>query len=559
MTESSTINIASYVNKTSGTSSSNASKSYVDKSFNFANVFDNVNKTFSTQEDHSKNFVAKTNREKPQNVSDTKTNKQEKSENSTKNAIENKDKHAEEKKSSDGNKIKNKDENENNTNNAKVENKTESESAKKAQDNEKTNEITQKESEVATDNSVKPDETVTVAQNAEELVQATLAENLLQVLPQALNPEVTEATNQPNTAAVVSNQSQQVQAVQADLKVDLTDLTQNLADITTNQSNNIKVQPQTQQALSNIKIEQPQLQDLKKEDSEKLNIKDASTQAPLIKVNTEAIAANANINQSATDASTKQNIKDMLNKTSLTQDILDKTNAKVVSVSTSTSSNFSNSNNLLNKQNAEEQSIKLSLQGNNNTESNNLAGLADTVNQTNFAKTLDGVQTQSPKELSKTDILSQIYNKLDNLKDEGTTKINIVLKPENLGKINLELINGKDGLTAKMTTDNAQVKELLDKSLNSLKDTLGNQGISVNAVTVKVEETQKQSNSMFSFDHGQSNAGNQEFSNNAQGQNQSEFSFGEEIDNVLATTESQAEAENTATVGSHAGQVDYKV
>ncbi len=58
--------------------------------------------------------------------------------------------------------------------------------------------------------------------------------------------------------------------------------------------------------------------------------------------------------------------------------------------------------------------------------------------------------------MSKTEILSQIHKSADKFgQEEGQQKVTIVLKPENLGRIQLELVNSKEGLTAKMTTDNA--------------------------------------------------------------------------------------------------------
>jgi len=188
-------------------------------------------------------------------------------------------------------------------------------------------------------------------------------------------------------------------------------------------------------------------------------------------------------------------------------------------------------------------------------------------------------QTQAQKDLSKTDILSQINNQINTkqMQTGENTKVNIVLQPENLGKITLELVNSKEGLTAKMTTDNEQVKDILTKSLNSLKDTMSNQGINVGNITIKVDDTQKQSNDA-SFANWQAKDGSQEFSNNTQnqGQNKSQNEFSaDEQTNTFASTDTDTGAdissdsetitnksvENTVSVstGLNSKRVDYKV
>lgn len=255
----------------------------------------------------------------------------------------------------------------------------------------------------------------------------------------------------------------------------------------------------------------------------------------------------------------KQAIKEALNTSSLTQEMLDKTDAKVVSVSTSSSS--SDSNNLLNRQNAQEQAVKLSLESTNG----NLQGATDSMGQpVSFEKTLQSVQAPPPaqshtsQELSKADILSQIHTKLNNFQDDTSNKVTIILKPESLGKIHLELVNSKEGLTAQMTTDNAQVKELLDKNLDGLKETLSNQGVNVNNVSVKVSETQKQ-DSMFAFDgQGEQNKQNpQSGKNNETGA----FSSDEEAGDFLADQEFEGDSltEASSVRVQHEGQVDYKI
>lgn len=334
--------------------------------------------------------------------------------------------------------------------------------------------------------------------------------------------------------------------------------------------NQIQQIQQIQQIPQNIVSEKPNNTAQETQVVPQNDTQENDVQIPIIKTNTEKLASDVNVNNTSTE--TKQDLKTVLDKTSLTQEALDKLNAKITSVDTSKSNSNSNSNNMLNGQNTEDQMVKLTLENNNtNTNTVNFAGLVnDSTNQMEFAKAPNGVQaqthTQAPKEINNTEILSQINNKLSNLKDAGTTKINIVLRPENLGKVNLELINSKDGLTAQLTTNNAQVKEILDKSLDGLRETLGNQGININSVTVKVEETQKQSNDMLSFENqNQSEQNSQQQSDNTKNTKENEFSFDENIDNEIDETiltidqESTVATESTVSITSHTGKIDYKV
>lgn len=415
---------------------------------------------------------------------------------------------------------------------------------------------------------------------------SVIAENIIGGL--AINPSETDTKNNlqtQNTNQV--NIADQNTVIQPDFSIDLANLTK-----TSNEKSEIPVQ----QLQPDIKIAQ---QDTTLPSAENISkVKNVDTQSPLIEVSDNKILADANIKNDNTLA---QNVKEVLDKTSLTQEALDKVNAKVVSVENSEtkkpdslavnvnnsnssgtnssnlntnldSNNNANSNNSKNKQNTQDQVVKLALEGTINTTNtsdltaSDLSAIKpDSTIQTSFEKTLNTVQTPSQtyqtKEINDTEIISQINNKLSTLKNEGTTTVNIILKPENLGKINLELVTSKEGLTAQLTTNNSQVKEILDKTLNDLKDNLANQGINVNNVTVKVDETQKQSNNdMFEFED-QTKQGYQQQSGSQKDSDENKFSFGEEIDNIMSNTIKNAtsDTENLVSVGSHAGNIDYKI
>ena len=163
--------------------------------------------------------------------------------------------------------------------------------------------------------------------------------------------------------------------------------------------------------------------------------------------------------------------------------------------------------------------------------------------------------------------MSQVNSKFEQLQQSGTNKVSIVLQPENLGKVSVEIMNSKDGIVAKMTTDNQQVKELFDKNVEALKNNLSSQGVNVN--NIKVECTNESSNNAMNFERNQFE---QSFNNqqNPHGNhaNQSDkdakttytADFGNANDFDEQTEPNQGvEIKNTQTIIKHNGKVDYTV
>lgn len=86
-------------------------------------------------------------------------------------------------------------------------------------------------------------------------------------------------------------------------------------------------------------------------------------------------------------------------------------------------------------------------------------------------------------------ILDQIMKQMDSL--QNNSKVNIVLNPESLGKVNIQLLTTKEGLTAQFTVMTQEARDILTKGLEGLKDSLLAQGINVENVSVKLTDTQK--------------------------------------------------------------------
>lgn len=226
-------------------------------------------------------------------------------------------------------------------------------------------------------------------------------------------------------------------------------------------------------------------------------------------------------------------------------------------------SNTNQNNGSMTKGNAAEQAVKLSVD--NASGSSNLTGAESFMNKLDaklgsFAKT-----TPQNTLLNKSDIMSQMNAKFNEMQLGGQNKVSIILQPENLGKVSVEIMNSKDGIVAKMTTDNQQVKELFDKNMESLKSSLGSQGVNVN--NIKVECTSESSNNAMNFERDQFNQSNFSDSNgqnkqahnseqNAQTIYSNEYGTSDEAVDEL---NNMPEIKNTDSMIKHNGKVDYTV
>ena len=135
----------------------------------------------------------------------------------------------------------------------------------------------------------------------------------------------------------------------------------------------------------------------------------------------------------------------------------------------------SSSDNLMKQQTPQEQAAKVMIQGDVKFEKLQV----ETTKTTEI----------KPTEVSANKIIEQISKQLDSM--YNNSKLNMVLNPGTLGKVNLQLVNTKDGLTAQFTVTTQEARELLMKGISGLKDSLLSQGVSVDNISVKMEEQNK--------------------------------------------------------------------
>lgn len=84
-------------------------------------------------------------------------------------------------------------------------------------------------------------------------------------------------------------------------------------------------------------------------------------------------------------------------------------------------------------------------------------------------------------------LFSQIIEKAELFKIGSEKKVlTLQLRPESLGKLNIELTSKDGTVSARITTEHAMVREKLDQLVPQIKDTLATQGIKLDQVTVDI-------------------------------------------------------------------------
>ena len=169
----------------------------------------------------------------------------------------------------------------------------------------------------------------------------------------------------------------------------------------------------------------------------------------------------------------------------------------------SVESDTSDGETLMQNQTAEEHSVKIMI--NQDVEVFDLKLEALSNQQANSS-----VQSK-PVEVNPSKLIDQISKHIENL--HSGSKVNIVLNPESLGKVSIQLMSTKDGLTAQFTVTTQEAKDLLMKGLDGLKETLTSQGVGVDNVSVKVADSQKSEYSQDWTEQDGSRGGNKEQKN----------------------------------------------
>ena len=176
-------------------------------------------------------------------------------------------------------------------------------------------------------------------------------------------------------------------------------------------------------------------------------------------------------------------------------------------------------------------------------------------------KIMDTMNTQPVKQ-DKTVLQTNILKQTEEALGELTTKnpkVNIILQPENLGKVLVELQSGKDGLVAKFAVNSAEVKEIFDKNIDGLKSSLAAQGVNVDNIVVKLDSSANVDNNYLNFQNEQFK---QNSNTNTNPNRQNGYKDAAEKNENALTAEEAEEGENetvTQKLDFETGRVDYRV
>lgn len=146
----------------------------------------------------------------------------------------------------------------------------------------------------------------------------------------------------------------------------------------------------------------------------------------------------------------------------------------IESVSSDSLSSGSDFESFMQNSAAQEQITKMMIQGKNYAE----------------LKTGTEFSLSAKQEITSDKIIEQITKQMDGM--YNSSKVNIVLNPESLGRMTLHLLNTKSGLSAQFIVSNEDVRNLLMKGLNELKETLLSHGVNVDNVSIKLNESEMQ-------------------------------------------------------------------
>lgn len=110
------------------------------------------------------------------------------------------------------------------------------------------------------------------------------------------------------------------------------------------------------------------------------------------------------------------------------------------------------------------------------------------VQNVTFTEQLGNFETVQalPPHVTVADIMEQFAEHVRLSVATDTTKMEIQLNPENLGKLYVEVIENEGSITAKIQTQNAVVKEALEMQIADLKVNLNQAGVKVDSVEVTI-------------------------------------------------------------------------
>ncbi len=144
------------------------------------------------------------------------------------------------------------------------------------------------------------------------------------------------------------------------------------------------------------------------------------------------------------------------------------------------------------------------------------------------------------------EIANQIIERIRVTIRPEQSSMELQLNPENLGKVNLSVQSKNGVMTAQFVVQNEISKEAIESQLQTLKDTLDQQGIKVEAIEVTV--------ATYSFEQSGKESANGQ-ADTKQGHNSNKIS----LEDAIGMTEENEETMSQDITGIRGSQIDYSV
>ena len=193
-------------------------------------------------------------------------------------------------------------------------------------------------------------------------------------------------------------------------------------------------------------------------------------------VTTEEVQSNSETQTTSKEVSkeTEQSLEDIIDEDQLKE-------LKIESIEAETSDS-TGEDDIMQNQTPEEQGVKAMLQAD--------ADFAEVKTDAKPAQTVQNTtKPTSSSEVTSNKIIEQITKQMEGM--YNGSKVNMVLNPESLGKVSIQLINTKEGLSAQFTVATQEARNLIMKGLDGLKDTLMSHGVSVDIGSVRINNAQE--------------------------------------------------------------------
>jgi hypothetical protein len=145
-------------------------------------------------------------------------------------------------------------------------------------------------------------------------------------------------------------------------------------------------------------------------------------------------------------------------------------------------------------------------------EEDELAYLQPSPTKADLIDSKTSAVTRSQETIRPQQLFQQLVQKARVMVKEGLSELQIQLKPEYLGRLNLHLAVENGLITARFMAESLQVKQIIESSLNQLKQSLGEQGLQVDRLEVSVggdstNQQFSQHQAYYSPNQGESNYG----------------------------------------------------